>query len=68
VVSAVAGEPGGAGFALRALLLAEQLGVGIDLDRSQEAVYAALVDHDRPDLQPLGEALGLAVETLGVPT
>jgi hypothetical protein len=68
VASAVASEPGGAGFALRALRLAEQLGVGIGLDRSQEAVYAALVDHDRPDLQPLGEALGLAVETLGIPT
>jgi hypothetical protein len=66
VGKAVAGE--GAAFALSALRLAADLGVGIDLDRAQEAVYNALVREERPDLQPLGEALGLAVDALGLPT
>ena len=65
---AVAGEPGGVEFALRALRLAEDLGVGVDLARAQEAVYGALVENVRPELQPLGEALGLAVDALGLPT
>jgi alpha-amylase/alpha-mannosidase (GH57 family) len=68
VGKAVAGEPGGAGFALGAIRLAADLGVGVDLDRAQEAVYAALVANARPDLEPLGEALGLAVDALGLPT
>ncbi len=68
VGKAVAGEPDGAQFALRALRLARELGVGTDLDRAQEAVYAALVAEARPDLEPLGEALGLAVDSLGLPT
>ncbi len=65
---AVAGEPGGAGSALQALRLAQDLGVGIDLARAQEAVYGALIADVRPELQPLGEALGLAVDALGLPT
>ena len=65
---AVAGEPGGAGFALRALRLAQELGVDVDLARAQEAVYAALIADVRPELQPLGEALGLAVDALGLPS
>ncbi len=68
VGQAVAGESGGPEFALGALRLAADLGVGIDLDRAQEAVYDALVADARPDLKPLGEALGLAVDTLGLPT
>jgi hypothetical protein len=71
VGKAVAGEPGGPDLAFRALRLAADLGVGIDLDRAQEAVYAALMaePHEpRPDLEPLGEALGLAVDALGLPT
>ncbi len=68
VVKAVAGDESGAEFALRALRLAGDLGVGIDIDRSQEAVYAALVAEARPDLERLGEALGLAVDALGLPT
>jgi hypothetical protein len=66
VGKAVAGE--GAAFALSALRLAADLGVGIDLDRAQEAVYGALVQEPRPDLEPLGGALGLAVGSLGLPT
>ncbi len=65
---AVAAEPGGVPFALRALRLAADLEVGIDLDRAQETVYAVLVAESRPDLAPLGEALGLAVDALGLPT
>ncbi len=68
VSRAVAGEPGGAGFAVRALRLAEELGVGVDPTHAQEAVYKALITGARPDLQPLGEALGLAVDALGHPT
>ena len=68
VGKAGAGEPGAASFALAAIRLAADLGVGIDLDRSQEAVYAALAVDARPDLEPLGEALGLAVDALGLPT
>ena len=68
VGKAVAGEPGGAGSALRAVRLAEDLGVGIDLTRAQEVVYGALIEGARPELQPLGEALGLAVDALGLPT
>ena len=64
---AVAGEPGGAGSALRSLRLAEDLGVDVDLTRAQEAVYQALIADPRPELQPLGEALGLAVDALGLP-
>ena len=65
---AIAGQPGGATFALQALSLAEDLGIGIDLARAQEAVYGALISDVRPELQPLGEALGLAVDALGLPT
>ena len=68
VDGAIAGQPGGAGFALQALHLAEELSVGVDLTAAQEAVYASLMNDQRPDLQPLGEALGLAVEALGLPT
>lgn len=68
VGKAVAGEPGGPELALNALHLAADLGVGTDLDRAQEAVYAALIAQARPDLEPLGEALGLAVDALGLPT
>jgi len=65
VEKAVAGE--GPEFALSALRLVAGLGIGIDLDRAQEAVYAALAGEARPDLEPLGEALGLAVDALGLP-
>ena len=68
VGKAVAGKPEGAQLALNALRLATTLGVGTDLDRAQEAVYGALVAEARPDLEPLGEALGLAVDALGLPT
>jgi hypothetical protein len=68
VDKAVAGEPDGARLAMRALRLAAELGVGTNLDRAQEAVYAALVAEARPDLEPLGEALGLAVDALGLPS
>ncbi|MEO5680225.1 MAG: DUF3536 domain-containing protein, partial [Acidimicrobiales bacterium] len=68
VGKAIADEPGGAESALRALRLAEDLGVGTDLDRVQEAVYAALIADRRPDLEALGEVLGLAVDALGLPT
>ena len=68
VGKAVAGEEGGVAFALRTLRLAEDLGVGIDLDRAQEVMYAALLADPRRDLEPLGEALGLAVDALGLPT
>lgn len=64
---AVAAAPGGAELALGLLRLAADLGVGIESDRAQEAVYAAMVDEERPDLKPLGEALSLAVDTLGLP-
>jgi len=65
VGTAVAG--GGAEFAVSALRLAAEIGIGLDLDRAQEAVYTALVKGSRPDLEPLGEALGLAVGALGLP-
>jgi len=66
VTAALAG--GGAEFALSALRLAAEIGIGIGLDRAQERVYAALVNGTRPDLEPLGGALGLAVGALGLPT
>jgi len=59
--------PGGAGYALRSLRLAEDLGVDIDLALAQEAVYEALLVEATPELQRLGEALGLAVDALGLP-
>jgi len=65
---AVAAKPGGAELALGLIALAGDLGVGVDIDRAQEAVYAALMTRTRPDLEPLGEALGLAVTILGLPT
>ncbi len=65
---AVADEPGGAGFAVQALRLAGDLGVAIDPTHAQEVVYKTLLTSRRPDLQPLGEALGLAVDALGLPT
>jgi len=65
---AVAAKPGGCELALGLLGLADDLRVGVDRDRAQEAVYAALTARKRPDLEPLGEALGLAIDRLGLPT
>jgi hypothetical protein len=65
---AVAGEPDAVDAALAVRDLATSLGVGIDLAGPQEAVYDALLGGDRDDLRPLGKALGLAADHLGVPS
>jgi hypothetical protein len=59
--------------AVELLHLARELGLVPDLSHSQELVYGALTDDHLDDerraaLAPLGGALGLAVEHLGLPT
>jgi alpha-amylase/alpha-mannosidase (GH57 family) len=54
-------EPGEApGAALAALGLAETLGIHPPLEEAQELVFDALCAGNRPDLEPLAAALGIA--------
>lgn len=54
-------EPGEAEeAALSVLALAGELGLAPELEDAQELVYQAVRNGDRPDLQPLGEALALS--------
>jgi alpha-amylase/alpha-mannosidase (GH57 family) len=64
---AVGAEPDGVDAALAVRELASALDVGVDLARTQELVYDALLAGGRDDLVPLGRALGLAADHLGVP-
>jgi hypothetical protein len=60
VQRAVDGETDAVTAALALRELADELGVGIDLSRPQEAVYDALQQGGREDLHGLAEALRLA--------
>jgi hypothetical protein len=64
---AVAGEPDAVDAALAVRELATSLDVGVDLSLPQDLVYEALLRGTRDDLRPLGRALGLAADHLGVP-
>jgi hypothetical protein len=64
---AVDGEADAVDAALAFRALARSLGVGLDVSRAQELVYDALVGGDRDDLRPLGSALGLSADRLGLP-
>jgi Domain of unknown function (DUF3536) len=65
---AVRGHPGAVDSALALLDLAGALDIALDLARPQEAVYDALVGGAGGSLRRLGEALGLAVDDLGMPS
>jgi alpha-amylase/alpha-mannosidase (GH57 family) len=52
-------------LAIGLLEVAGALDLSPNIDRPQELVYAALLAGTNPELQPLGAALGLAVEGLG---
>jgi alpha-amylase/alpha-mannosidase (GH57 family) len=64
---AVDGEPDAIDAALAVRELATSLDVGVDLAEPQDLVYEAVLAGGRDDLRPLGRALGLAVDHLGVP-
>jgi alpha-amylase/alpha-mannosidase (GH57 family) len=64
---AVDGEADAVDAALAVRGLATSLDVGVDLAEPQDLVYEALLGGGRDDLRPLGKALGLAAEHLGIP-